>query len=59
MSKHPLSRVRLVLVFATQFWKIWEPRPVGKGKTGSFDDEAEMTGGHHSKSGKTGGIKIR
>ncbi|CDZ97112.1 Anaphase promoting complex, Cdc20, Cdh1, and Ama1 subunits [Phaffia rhodozyma] len=45
-----------------KFWKIWEPRPVGKGKPGGgFDDESEMAGGggHLSKSGRTGGIKIR
>lgn len=43
----------------SQFWKIWDARPVGKGKGGAPDEDHEMVGGATSKSGKTGGIKIR
>lgn len=51
-----------ILLFYLQFWKIWDARPVSKGKVGGggAGDEGEMAGGNRQgKSGATGGLKIR
>lgn len=63
-SRDGTARLTDLVLFLVrvQFWKIWDARPVSKGKggAGGAGDEGEMAGGNRqSKSGATGGIKIR